>query len=230
MKVAELERELGARGLPTTGRKADLLRRLSEAAQTAARDEGAPAPEATPAPTTATPALPATTSTPFPSEEEMSAMKVAELERELGARGLPTTGRKADLLRRLSEAAQTAARDEGPPAPEATPVEPGASTATIDAKTAGRGSKLRRPTARATAKTAVARTGATKALPSDPTSARSTRSRKRSARAAPSVDSPSVPLALKRLQNDEPNEAVIPVAAQPEEAASPVRRSARKRK
>ena len=157
-------------------------------------------------------------------------MKVAELERELGARGLPTTGRKADLLRRLSEAAQTAARDEGALEPEATPVEPVASTATIDAKTAGRGSKLRRPTARATAKTAVARTGATKALPSDPTSARSTRSRKRSARAAPSVDSPSVPLALKRLQNDEPNEAVIPVAAQPEEAASPVRRSARKRK
>lgn len=123
----------------------------------------------------------ATASTPFPSETEMSGMKVAQLREALSTHGLSTGGRKADLLRRLSEAAvvhggeHTA--DEGAAAAGA-------------AGAAGRGgSRLRRPTARGGAVIAIKSKGKEKAL------------EKASMPAADTQDGDEVPLAIRRLHD-----------------------------
>ncbi|KAJ1463130.1 hypothetical protein M885DRAFT_610149 [Pelagophyceae sp. CCMP2097] len=95
--AGDVRAELKRRGLSVRGLKAELVARLAAAADEAAR------------PAAATPVAP----------RDWTKASVAELRAELGRLGHGSTGRKADLLARLAEAA-TAPLPEASPSPLAT--------------------------------------------------------------------------------------------------------------
>ena len=124
MKVAELKDALSARGLDTDGKKAQLAARLLKAVaaaavpvETPAAEEAAPAivlppsvvEEATPAVEEAAPAL------------DVDSLKVADLKKELEARGIAPAKLKAQMqvqLKAAIEAAPAAEAEVAAPAPE----------------------------------------------------------------------------------------------------------------
>jgi len=120
MKVAELREKLEAAGLDTSGTKPVLLKRLRAAP---AKKEPEPEPE---------PVLAAATSDPSSAASDPgldpSSMKVADLKKELAARGLEATGKRAQLAARLAEALsgggtvmEEEQEEEAPPPAKAAP-------------------------------------------------------------------------------------------------------------
>lgn len=122
MKVAELKEALESLGLETDGKKAVLAARLIEALKSSVpmQQSEAVAPAAAVEEVTApgAPAADALASAPPAwSEEEVGAMKVAELKVALESLGLETDGKKAVLATRLIEALKASVPEaEKPPA------------------------------------------------------------------------------------------------------------------
>lgn len=103
MKVAELRIQLEKRGLDTTGKKAQLIERLS---QSLANNNMSPSKKARlTSEETEAPAITETENTEKEeAERDIYGLKVAELKSELQKLGLDTSGRKSELQTRLSAA------------------------------------------------------------------------------------------------------------------------------
>ena len=96
MTVSELKVELGSRGLVKSGTKTKLVARLMKnqsLANTEISVDG----------TTATSSFQSDASATVDELRDWTMLKVAELKAELSRRGLPTTGKKADLVAALNE-------------------------------------------------------------------------------------------------------------------------------
>lgn len=96
MAYGELQRSLKARGLSAAGKKAELVDRLLDALQA----ESHAAQEASGAPAGAAAAGGGSESV----EDAVARMSVTELREALKERGLPASGKKADMAERLIEA------------------------------------------------------------------------------------------------------------------------------
>ena len=134
MKVAELKDALSARGLDTDGKKAQLAARLLKAVAAAAVapvEEAAPAAEEE-APAIVLPPSVVEVETPAAVEEaapalDVDSLKVADLKKELEARGIAPAKLKAQMqvqLKAAIEAAPAAEAEVAAPAPEPMEEEP----------------------------------------------------------------------------------------------------------
>jgi hypothetical protein len=105
LKVADLRQMLRERGLPTTGKKTDLVERLLSGISAEA-DATMPTEEPT-----VEESLEATAMESTPTASELSRLKVAELKAMAESLGLATTGTKAVLTERILQA-QTSAQPQ----------------------------------------------------------------------------------------------------------------------
>eukprot|EP01138_Halocafeteria_seosinensis_P015056 gb/GECG01015369.1/.p1 GENE.gb/GECG01015369.1/~~gb/GECG01015369.1/.p1 ORF type:complete len:1403 (+),score=332.70 gb/GECG01015369.1/:1-4209(+) len=99
--VPQLRARLQELGMATNGKKTELIERLQGGPCSAAADEAASAPEQ--------------------DKEMLASMKVTELRQLLREKGMDTSGKKADLIQRLSapvEAGQTETSEEAPQQPQ----------------------------------------------------------------------------------------------------------------
>ena len=109
MNVAALKAECDTRGLPSTGRKADLVARLQAATSSSASTAAPPA-------------------AGLANSVDPNGMKVPELKAELAALGEPAAGNKAALVSRLI-AARAGVLKRPAPAPATTSTAPSAKKA-----------------------------------------------------------------------------------------------------
>lgn len=104
LTVAELKEQLKAKGLATSGKKADLIERLSSASDAS----DAPAPKKSKASKKTTVAEEEEPS----SESDFASMSVATLKEKCKEKGLATSGKKPDLVARLQAAPTATTEDE----------------------------------------------------------------------------------------------------------------------
>jgi hypothetical protein len=105
--IAKLREMCDSKGLSTSGKKEELVARLSEPAVAEIADEHSTT--ATPAKAAASPAKPAPThaadNVAAEPAVDFSALKIAELRDMCKSKGLSTSGKKEELVARLSEPA-----------------------------------------------------------------------------------------------------------------------------
>jgi pSer/pThr/pTyr-binding forkhead associated (FHA) protein len=133
LKIAELRDMCKSKGLSTSGKKEELVARLSESAVAALEVATEASVTATPAKAAASPAKPAPTpvtdAVAAEPEVDLSALKIAELRDMCKSKGLSTSGKKEELVARLSESAVAALEVATEASVTATPAKAAASPA-----------------------------------------------------------------------------------------------------